>query len=221
MSSGQADFKARMLVAIVVVFVLRVTTAIAGVNEDLRQAAQGGTAPTVTDPVIAAIVTQAMQNLASGQPLLAVVEQALKSAADSGVSLQNLSPALAQSLMQAGLATGADGTVLAGQITSAFLAALTAQGADSTTIIQTISLMAQGIGAAAADNGLDATAVFNQIMAAVTAQGDNNAGQLVQVVSNVAARLGIDSTPPPPPPPPSNVPSNVSNTFDPTASPAR
>ena len=186
------------------------------------------TAPTVTNPVIAAIVTEATKNLSSGEPVQQVVAQAMQSAANSGITPQEVILALSQSLMQAGIANGANGTSLAGEITSATLVVLTATGADSTTVIQTISLMAQGIGTGAGNSGLDTTPVLNQVQGVVLAQGGDNSAQLGQVIANIISTGNVASTytppapapppPTPPPPPPSNVPQNVSDSFTPAAS---
>jgi ankyrin repeat protein len=49
MVSGKAGYKARMLVALIVVFTLGATVVIAGVNEDFREAANRGDLPAVKD----------------------------------------------------------------------------------------------------------------------------------------------------------------------------
>ena len=158
------------------------------------------------------IVAQATKDFAVGQSLQDVMAHALASAAGSGVAFDNLAATLAESLMQAGIKNGADGVVLAGQIASAMLYALTASGADTATTLRTISQMVEGIRAAADRNGLNADAVRSQIDTALIAAASSSelGQQLVQVVDAAYTQK--------PPTPPPSVASNVSNAFDPTAS---
>ncbi len=172
------------------------------------------------------IVAQATKDYAAGQSLQDVISKALSSAAASDVAPDNLAAALAESLLQAGIKNGADGVALAGQIASTMLCALTAGGTDTVTTLRTISQMVEGIRAAADRNGLNADAVRSQIdtdLIASACAGELGE-QLAQVLDAVYKKKHAETyTAPPaptvtPPSPPSNVASNVTNTFDPTAS---
>jgi hypothetical protein len=175
-------------------------------------------------------VAQATKDFAAGQSLQDVMAHALSSAAGSDVAFDNLAAALAESLMQAGIKNGADGVVLAGQIASAMLYALNANGADTATTLRTISQMVEGIRAAADRNGLKekedlVRSEIDKVLIAAASSGELGE-QLVKVVDAAYAEKHAETytappapkVQPPPPPAPSPIAANVSNAFDPTAS---
>jgi len=175
------------------------------------------------------ILAQATADYAAGQSPQDVICHALASATASGVALDNLAPALAESLMEAGIKNGADGVLLAGQVASGMLCCtLTASGNDTATTLRTISQMVEGIRAAADRHGLNADSVHSQIdtdLSASACVGELGV-QLVQVVNAAYLQAHAETYTAPAPPvvranplvAPASVGSNVANAFTPTAS---
>lgn len=177
-----------------------------------------------SNPVSAAtqaeIVAQATAEYAAGRSIQDVVAHALAAAAASDIAFDSLAPALAESLMQAGIQSEAEGISLSGQITSAMLSALMAQGADNPTVLRTVSQMVEGIRAASDRAGLNADAVRAQIGSVLSAVGGTGefGTQLVQVLNAAYSEAHAETytTPPRQSPPP--VPGQTSSqTAIPTA----
>jgi len=172
------------------------------------------------------IVAQATADYAAGQSLQDVITHALASATAAGVALENLAPALAETLMEAGIKNGADGVVLAGQVAEAMLCALTGSGTDTANTLRAISQMVEGIRAAADRHGLNAELVrgeINKDLSASACAGELGV-QLAQVVDAAYLQAHAETyTAPPvaranPLVAPASVGSNVANAFSPTAS---
>ncbi|MDR3568431.1 MAG: hypothetical protein P4L43_10425 [Syntrophobacteraceae bacterium] len=145
--------------------------------------------PTAQNDIIAA----AKAAYVSGQSLDAVIAQALKSAAAAGVYVPDMAPALAETLMETGIAQKQDGAALACQISTAMYAALAARGSDNATIFRTMAQTVEGIRAAADRNKLDAVAMQASINACLASVGGDLSTQLAQVVNQAYSQTHAET----------------------------
>ncbi|MCE5334595.1 MAG: hypothetical protein LLG06_08370 [Desulfobacteraceae bacterium] len=174
------------------------------------------------------IVARADAEFSSGKSVLEVISSALSSAEAVGIPSERIAQALADALMDAGIRNGADGSILAGQIASGMLLAVTAAGADTNTTLRTVSETVLGIRAASESNGLDAATVESQVLSALSSNATTAelGTQLANVAAAALAQTRAETYTPPAtpqasvPPAPSTIPSDVQNAYDPTASPS-
>ncbi|MHC4676579.1 MAG: hypothetical protein ACYTBZ_29185 [Planctomycetota bacterium] len=190
----------------------------------------------------AEILDRAQRDYRAGQYLIEVISQAVHAALEGGIALEDLAAPLAETLMEAGLQLGQDGTSLTGSISANMFQACTNVGARDASLFRTVSQTTQGIRAAAAKAGLDANRVRVEIKFSLTmASSPEVAQKLARVIDAayqkspaetytavaeapaqpVAPALETYTSPPQtfgPPEPPSSVPTSVGEAFDNTAS---
>ena len=171
------------------------------------------------------IVNKAREDYASRVSLMQVIPEAFNSAREIGMTPKDIAPSLAQALMETANEQGTSESTYICNITEYMLWSLGRVERDRAELFRAFSQSIQGLRAAASQIGLDSNSTQNLIKSCVEnyVVTEDLRLPLVSVVENTYKELHATTYLPPggPPAPPTEIPSIISDAYDPTASSTR